>query len=256
MAEDTPAPALSPFPRQSDAQHLLLPALFAAKAKFRPVTKRNIAIVQEAEGQRSYNYADLAAYIDAVSEALLEQDILIEQEPRTTPGGRHFMCTTLLHVSGQWKASYLPMYSVTDANPHVAGSRLTYARRHGLALMLGLSVRDDDDDGATASALAREEQPQRARRQAAQQQKAAEEAPAASPPALREPQGINEQIARIKEDLKAAFAAGGRDAADIAWQKHARFILAQSDDLQEIIKDGYHAVVNDDPPVPEALDAS
>jgi hypothetical protein len=62
-----------------------------------------------------------------------------------------------LHTSGQWisGSATLPLASQT---PQAYGSALTYARRYGLAAIVGLCV-DQDDDGAAASRPSNRELP-------------------------------------------------------------------------------------------------
>lgn len=56
--------------------------------------------------------------------------------------------TMLLHTSGEWLKSTVdvPLDKIT---PQGLGSAITYARRYGLAAMLGM-VADEDDDGQAA----------------------------------------------------------------------------------------------------------
>lgn len=65
--------------------------------------------------------------------------------------------TTLLHESGEWISDecYLPY---VQADPQGAGSAITYARRYGLAAILGI-VADEDDDGAKALGTGKDDAP-------------------------------------------------------------------------------------------------
>jgi hypothetical protein len=58
--------------------------------------------------------------------------------------------TTLLHKSGQWIASEVPLMVGEKSTMQTLGSAITYARRYGLAAMVGV-VADEDDDGNAAS---------------------------------------------------------------------------------------------------------
>ena len=56
--------------------------------------------------------------------------------------------TTLLHASGQWIRSALPLIP-RDASPQGMGSALTYGRRYGLTAMIGVAQVDDDANAAS-----------------------------------------------------------------------------------------------------------
>lgn len=56
--------------------------------------------------------------------------------------------TTLLHASGQWIESSLPLIP-RDASPQGMGSALTYGRRYGLTSMVGVAQVDDDGNAAS-----------------------------------------------------------------------------------------------------------
>ena len=56
--------------------------------------------------------------------------------------------TTLIHSSGQWIRSSLPLIP-RDASPQGMGSALTYGRRYGLTAMIGVAQVDDDANAAS-----------------------------------------------------------------------------------------------------------
>jgi hypothetical protein len=56
--------------------------------------------------------------------------------------------TMLLHASGQWIKSHLPMIP-RDASPQGMGSALTYGRRYGFAAIVGVAQVDDDGNQAS-----------------------------------------------------------------------------------------------------------
>lgn len=115
-------------------------------------------------------YADLASCWDACREALSENGLSIVQttargEPVTiqweiadqeSGEARQFkvdtvetvIVTTLLHSSGQWISSPLPMVP-RDASPQGVGSAITYGRRYGLTAMIGVAQIDDDGNQAS-----------------------------------------------------------------------------------------------------------
>jgi len=109
-------------------------------------------------------YASLNSVIDACREALLAQSVWVAQYPVAADAGHLGLVTKLVHGdSGQWQSSLMVM-PLPKNDPQGYGSALTYARRYGLATLVGL-ISEADDDGEAAM-------PQRGR-----QSKAAESKP-------------------------------------------------------------------------------
>ena len=90
--------------------------------------------------QRSY--ADLASCWEACREALAANGLAVTQ----APWGEDLL-TTLLHSSGQWIRSRLPLRP-TKQDPQAQGSAITYARRYALCAIVGISPEDDDGEAA------------------------------------------------------------------------------------------------------------
>ena len=57
-----------------------------------------------------------------------------------------FVVTTLYHAAGRLSGS-MPVFK-TESGPQAYGSALTYARRYGVTLLLGICADDDDDANA------------------------------------------------------------------------------------------------------------
>lgn len=96
-------------------------------------------------------YPTLASVWDACREPLTKHGLAVVQT--TEPGdgaGSIVLVTTLLHSSGQWISSPLPM-SAGKTDPQSIGSCLTYARRYGLSAMVGVAPDDDTEDDANAA---------------------------------------------------------------------------------------------------------
>lgn len=93
-------------------------------------------------------YADLNSVWDSCRELLSEFGLSVTQVNAPTENGVTVE-TVLMHTSGQWISGtmFLP---VIEPNPQKFGSAMTYARRYGLAAIIGI-VADEDDDGNTAS---------------------------------------------------------------------------------------------------------
>lgn len=100
------------------------------------------------------NYADLASVWDACREALHSNGLAVMQ----SAGPLHedgklvgiAMDTTIVHVSGAGMTTTC-VVPARNSSPQDYGSAITYARRYGLANMVGV-VADDDDDGNKATA--------------------------------------------------------------------------------------------------------
>lgn len=94
-------------------------------------------------------YADLASVWAACRKALTDQGLAVTQT--TAQRDEHIiLITRLLHVSGEWVESELPLIFAKN-DMQGLGSALTYARRYSLAAMAGVSPEDDDGNAAVAS---------------------------------------------------------------------------------------------------------
>lgn len=90
-------------------------------------------------------YATLNAVMKACRDSLLANSIWVSQYPVPVEVGQLGLVTKLIHAeSGEWQASCLVM-PLPKADPQGYGSALTYARRYGLATMVGLVTELDDD---------------------------------------------------------------------------------------------------------------
>ena len=94
-------------------------------------------------------YADLASTWDACREQLSKHGLSVTQTTYANDSENIFLRTRLLHSSGQWIEGEFPVVAKDKTNPQHLGSGLTYARRYGLASIVG--VAPEDDDGETAA---------------------------------------------------------------------------------------------------------
>lgn len=110
------------------------------------------AIIQPASKDKTNphfksKYADLASCWDACREAVTSNGMSIVQTMALREK-EIVLVTTLMHTSGQWIASEVPIIaSKQDAQGY--GSAITYFRRYSLCAMVG--VAPEDDDGKEAS---------------------------------------------------------------------------------------------------------
>lgn len=143
-------------PWKSESIDKLAPALLAAQKAMGP------AIKDCKNPHFKSKYADLNNCLDAVYEAFHPHGLFITQTIIPTPAAEFIAAATgesdaspglvirtlVMHESGQWIASDLPMYPDMQ-NPQKIGGAITYGRRYGLAAITGLT--QEDDDGETAA---------------------------------------------------------------------------------------------------------
>ena len=100
---------------------------------------------------KSY-YADLSSVIDAIRPTLAKEGIKILQPLLHSDEQGVRVQTVLLHSSGQWIADGGPVMPVNKNDAQGHGSAITYARRYGLAALVGITQADDDGNNATKAA--------------------------------------------------------------------------------------------------------
>lgn len=126
-----------------------LPAALVALQASLPSPRRTAK--NEHFSKNKNSYVDLDTLWLAVRPVLTEHRFALFNTFAHDPAeGRLLMTTTLMHESGEWISSVLPM-PVSKANdPQAVGSAITYGRRYSLASILGV-VSDEDDDGNAAA---------------------------------------------------------------------------------------------------------
>lgn len=129
---------------QSEQINELAKALSNMQGNVGAVFKNKTAKIPTKSGSTySYSYADLAGIWDCIRKPLMENGLALTQTFNDS-----MLVTLLMHSSGQWLKSSLPL-SCMGAKPQDLGSEITYLRRYALTSILGISA-DDDDDGAIA----------------------------------------------------------------------------------------------------------
>ncbi len=91
-------------------------------------------------------YADLNSVWSACREPLSKNGLSVVQTMETI-NEKLFLHTLLLHSSGQWIRSTMPVVTAKNDAQGI-GSGLSYARRYSLSAICGIS--QDDDDGEAA----------------------------------------------------------------------------------------------------------
>lgn len=114
------------------------------------------AEIEDAEKSRQNpayrsQYSTLGDVWDACRAALTKNGLSVTQGAEPSEHGMVSLTTTLLHKSGQF-LSHTQTFRLAKDDPQGYGSGTTYARRYGLAAMVG--VCPDDDDGNAASGRA------------------------------------------------------------------------------------------------------
>ncbi|MGH7746860.1 MAG: ERF family protein [Candidatus Dormibacteria bacterium] len=117
-------------------------ALAKAQSAFLPVRRDKTVIVRtKAGGTYSFSYAPLEAILKATLPALNAAGFALVQHVESD-----FLVTTLYHADGRLSGSIKIL--VGEGGPQAYGSALTYARRYGVTLLLGICADDDDDANA------------------------------------------------------------------------------------------------------------
>ena len=133
---------IEPYTAQSREINELATALAKAQGQIKAALK------DSANPFFDSTYAGLQAVWDACRAPLSDNGLSIVQRGHSTPTG-YVMRTTIMHSSGQWMEGEVPCLTTareTKQNPmQQLGSAITYARRYGLAAMVGVAPEEDED---------------------------------------------------------------------------------------------------------------
>jgi hypothetical protein len=94
------------------------------------------------------SYASLDSVWEACRDPLTKHGLSVVQLPNVE-GEMLILTTMLMHTSGQWIKSRMPITSA-KMTPQAIGSGMTYMRRYCLASLVGVAPKDWDDDGNEA----------------------------------------------------------------------------------------------------------
>jgi hypothetical protein len=103
------------------------------------------------------SYADLKSVWAACKVPLTSNGLSIVQTVENG-GEKAYLVTTLLHTSGQWIRSYMPIL-MTKQDAQSLGSAITYCRRYALAAIVGVCPVDDDGEAAIGRDSKKEVEP-------------------------------------------------------------------------------------------------
>ena len=148
----------------SDSLDMLAPDLVAAQAELQNVVATETAKIPTGGGtEYTYKYCDLAAVRDTIVPVFARHGLAVTQpfvprpeafvaervtnerqrEVRTSIYVFGHVQTLLLHKSGQWILSEIPLAG-DWGDPRKLGSAITYLRRYSLSAIAGLAQVDDD----------------------------------------------------------------------------------------------------------------
>lgn len=135
-------------------------ALVKAQKEFGPALKQAVN-PQFERGGKGGRYADLAACVEAVIDALNNNGIMLMQQNSECSDGV-IVETVFIHESGETLSSGKLHVPAAKQDPQGYGSALTYARRYSLMAACGIAPEDDDGNlavkGTTAEDQAFEDQ--------------------------------------------------------------------------------------------------
>lgn len=120
----------------------IAPAFIQAKKEFAPAMK------DKTNPAFRSKYADLGACLEAVEDALLNNDIALYQQTFDDATGVTVE-TVLLHSSGEEIRGGKLHVPAAKQDPQGYGSALTYARRYSLMAACGIAPEDDDGNAAS-----------------------------------------------------------------------------------------------------------
>ena len=139
-------------------------ALSVVQCKLTAVAKDVVGQI----GSKQYNYADLDSVWSAIREALKDSGLSIVQTNEIIDG-KEYLCTTLLHSSGEHIQGRVPIIVEAEHkginNMQAYGAAMTYARRYGLSAIIGVSSQEDDDGAGAGDPGQPRQQQQRQPRQ-------------------------------------------------------------------------------------------
>lgn len=91
-------------------------------------------------------YADLHSVIKCAKEPLAANSLSVVQQCQVMDG-QTCLVTMLMHKSGQWIKSVMPLILVKQ-DPQSVGAALSYYRRYSYSALIGISAMDDDAESA------------------------------------------------------------------------------------------------------------
>lgn len=124
-------------------------ALIGALVKFQRVVKNPKMDEEVTYSGRKFKYASLTSVVDTVRQPLTENDLCFTQALEHYDTGVIALTTVLMHGSGEWISSTVPIQA--EKGSQAFGAALTYMKRYSLCAILGVSAEEDTDGPQTAN---------------------------------------------------------------------------------------------------------
>lgn len=99
-------------------------------------------------GSYSYNYAELIDLIKASRKALSKYELAITQDIIPDQGNKKALLTILMHSSGEWIKSLIPLEADTQksrSKDQAEGGTVTFWKRYTYSSIIGLASADEAD---------------------------------------------------------------------------------------------------------------
>ena len=130
---------------KSESINELATALAKAQAVYPEIVKDKLVTVKmKSGGTYCYKFAEFSSIVAAVKKPLADNGISFHQELIDTEKGLTCL-TTVMHSSGQWITSSMPVVPKETDMQGIAGA-YTFSRRYGLSAAIGV-VTEEDTDG-------------------------------------------------------------------------------------------------------------
>ena len=131
--------------KTSESINDIAAALAKAQGQFvNPSRNRDVEVSMKTGGKYSFSYATLDGILDMCRKPLSDNGLGIVHALSTDEQGP--ICETrLLHASGQWIETAVPIIVADNANAQAWGGAITYARRYGICALLSIAADEDDD---------------------------------------------------------------------------------------------------------------
>lgn len=209
--------------KTSEQINELAAALSKAQGAFLNPGRNREVTVKSDKGSYKFSYATFDEIINCTRPALAANNLSYMQ---ALDGAS--VTTILMHASGQWISSELPIKVSEGRNAAQAyGSAVTYAKRYALTAMLGIASEEDDDanaaDGNVIEQSRYKDRP----------------VPPTPKPQAKPPQGASHSAGGIDKDTRDGAAAAWAEQSIAAmkacrsreelaswWKANAKFIAA------------------------------
>lgn len=136
--------------RESPETGQIASALVSALSRLRnPPRNRSVEVSTRGGGKYAFRYATLDKILDLARPVLAAEGLVLFQPISTNEKGGLVLVTRLLHRSGEWMETSIPL-PAPGGDPQSFGSAVTYLRRYAVTALLGIASDEDDDANRAA----------------------------------------------------------------------------------------------------------